>query len=391
MKGDDTRALPPGRMTSGHRRARLLLLLLPVWLIGCRPETPDPLQDLPPLEGRSTDPSRLPTPPATRPARVCLSHILVSYHGALQAWKKIKIDRSGARSRAKRLLQLARSKGMDFAELARRFSNDAETSQNGGDLGVVVPGMLHPALEAAGFSLGIGQVADLVESPRGFHILMRTKPSEAQAAEIVISYEGAHKYRPRQPRGYGEARKLAESIHARLLAGEDFGELARRYSDLGNFRRSGIYPIFRRGSRNPEFEKVVWGLEVGQLSAVIETTTGFHIVKRLPARRMAIRLIKIGYAQSDQKEKSSTGRTRSEARQLADELYRRATTGGEDFAALASRYSQGRGSNKGGLVDRLGRGQLPPALDRLAISTPIGKVSEVIEENGAFFLLKRVY
>lgn len=394
MNSDYAPFLPLVKLPASHGRVRplaLLLVLLPAWLSGCRPDVPDPLQDLPSLVGKSFDPSRLPRPPAVKPARVCLSHILVAYRGALHAWKKIRRDRHAAHIRAERLLQLARSRGTDFAELARRFSNDAETSTSGGDLGVVVAGMLHPSLEAAGFSLGIGQVAGPVESPRGFHILMRTEPSEAQAAEIVISYEGANKYRPRQPRSYLEARQLAESIHARILAGEDFQKLARSYSDLDNHRKGGIYPIFRRGTRNAEFEKVVWGLAVGRLSPVIETSTGFHIVKRLPVQRIAIRLIQIDFAESGQQQQADVSRTRAQAKELAEEIYRRVTAGGEDFASLASRYSRGRGSNRGGLSDKLARGQLPPALDNLAFSTPVGQVSNIIEVGNAFFLLKRVY
>lgn len=62
--------------------------------------------------------------------------------------------------------------GSDFVELARRYSIDA-TAKLGGDLGFIKKGSLLEELESVLFSLQVGQVSDIVRTPRGYHIFKR--------------------------------------------------------------------------------------------------------------------------------------------------------------------------------------------------------------------------
>ncbi len=61
------------------------------------------------------------------------------------------------------------SRGADFRDLARRFSEDA-SAPDGGDLGWVAPGELVPALSKAVFTLAAGETSGVVESSLGFHL-----------------------------------------------------------------------------------------------------------------------------------------------------------------------------------------------------------------------------
>jgi parvulin-like peptidyl-prolyl isomerase len=352
----------------------------------CQPP-PDPLQDLPPIEGLEADPARMPVAPAVAPERVSVSQILTAYRGAEKAYKKITLDREHARIRADRLLVLARAKGSDFGKLAREFSNDGKTSGVGGDMRTVERGQLHPDLERAAFGLEIGQVSDVVETPRGFHILSRHEPNEAQAAEIVITYTGAKRYTPRVPRDREGAKALAEQIHAQVLAGADFGEMAKAHSDLPNYEREGIFPVFRKGTRNEKFEEIVWNLPVDGLSEVEETPTGFHIVKRLPVRRIQVRAIRISF-RGDEVESDLP--SREEAQQLATRIHDQLEQDNEDFAWLASLHSDGDGKSKGGLMQPFDRGRIPYEIEREAFSLSIGEISGVFEAQSGFNILKRI-
>ncbi len=358
---------------------------------GCRPPPPDPYEGLPPVENLEQDPAKIPRQPEKPPESVCLSQILVSWKGAEGAYRRIKLGRNGARLRAERLLVLARARGTDFGELARRFSDDAETSVKDGDLGVVSRGQLHPAIERAGFSMETGQVAGPIETPRGFHIIMRTEPTEFQAAEILVTYTGARKYKPKTPRDREQAKQLAEQLLGRIRAGEDFFELARKYSDMHNSDKGGIYRIFRKGTKHPKFEEIVTGLAVGQVSDVIETSTGFHIVKRLPVRRIELRKIQIDYVAGDLLAFEPGKRTRKEAQRLAYDIYRRITEEGADFASMATLYSEGNGSGKGGDIGFVGRGELAWPVEKLVFALEPGQVSEVIESGTAFLIFKRIH
>ncbi len=368
--------------------AHLLLLLL---LAGCSPG-PSPVEDLPPLEGLTPDPDRLPRPPAEPPAQVPIRQVLCTYRGAKNAPGSIRRTRREARIRAEHLLELARARGQDFAALAKKYSDDASTSLSGGDLGVVGRGRLHPDLEKAAFGLGPGQVSDVAESPRGFHLLQRHSPTEFQAAEIAVTYTGAKqstRYRLRVPRAREEARGLAEQIHRRVLSGASFFAEAIAHSDLFNYESGGIYPIFKPGTHPPELEEIVSGLRVGAVSEIIETGTGFHIVKRLPVHRIQVRQILIEHRRPGEAADAHK-RSREEARRLALEVRARAQTPGSDFSALARKYSDGPAVDRGGENEPFGRGQRSFAFEQAAFSLKIGEISPVIEAPAGFFIVKRI-
>ena len=61
--------------------------------------------------------------------------------------------------------------GKDFAELAKKYSDDPGSASQGGDLGFVKKGVFYPEFEEAAFKLDVGQTSGIVESPVGFHII----------------------------------------------------------------------------------------------------------------------------------------------------------------------------------------------------------------------------
>jgi peptidyl-prolyl cis-trans isomerase SurA len=95
-----------------------------------------------------------------------------------------------AKSTALAVLDSAKA-GKDFAELAKRFSEDPAARKDGGDLGSFKKGDMQPELEKTIFSLKPGEISDLVSTPIGFHIIKLeakipgiTKPFESVKADI---------------------------------------------------------------------------------------------------------------------------------------------------------------------------------------------------------------
>ena len=77
-----------------------------------------------------------------------------------------------------------------------------------------------------------------------------------------------------------EIRKKMEDLLARARKGEDFAALAREYTeDPGSKENGGLYEDFPRGMMVKPFEDAAFSVPVGELSGVIETKYGFHILK----------------------------------------------------------------------------------------------------------------
>ncbi|HTY20690.1 MAG TPA: peptidylprolyl isomerase [Geobacteraceae bacterium] len=78
------------------------------------------------------------------------------------------------------VLQEAKS-GHDFAELAKKYSDDPQAAKDGGDLGTFKKGDMLPEIEAAVVGMKVGQISSIVNTPAGFHII---KLEERKAGEV---------------------------------------------------------------------------------------------------------------------------------------------------------------------------------------------------------------
>src|SRR3989454_4245235 len=76
------------------------------------------------------------------------------------------------------------------------------------------------------------------------------------------------------------ARQLAESLVVALRGGADFADVARRFSsDSGSREAGGELGWFRRGRMVKEFEDVAFRMRPGDISGVVETEFGYHIIQ----------------------------------------------------------------------------------------------------------------
>ena len=73
----------------------------------------------------------------------------------------------------------------------------------------------------------------------------------------------------------------AEEILAKLKNGEDFAKLAGEYSIDGSRRRGGDLGDFTRGVMVREFEEAAFSLQKGEVSGIVKTQFGYHIIKRM--------------------------------------------------------------------------------------------------------------
>jgi peptidyl-prolyl cis-trans isomerase SurA len=116
--------------------------------------------------------------------------------------------------------------GADFAQVARRFSDDPGSRERGGDLGWFRRGTMTPAFEEAAFRLRPGYVSSPVRTPFGFHIIqvLRAEPAEVQARHILIAPEITEE-------NARQAKETADSLVVLLRRGASFDSLVRLYHD----------------------------------------------------------------------------------------------------------------------------------------------------------------
>jgi len=166
--------------------------------------------------------------------------------------------------------------GENFEDLAMQYSEDPGTSEKGGGLGFVERGTLFQSFEEAAFKLNPGEISDIVETPVGLHLIqmIEKRGDKANVRHILVRLEVT------EGDEEGVLEKLIQ-IRERVLAGEDFGELAREHSQDHSTREEGgdlgWLPV--EGLQIQAFKSAIDTLQLGQISQPFETQFGYHIVK----------------------------------------------------------------------------------------------------------------
>jgi peptidyl-prolyl cis-trans isomerase SurA len=173
-------------------------------------------------------------------------------------------------------IQARLAQGESFPELAKQVSEDPGTAKRGGELGFVERGTLFPSFEEAVFKLEPGQVSDIVETPIGFHLIqaLEKRGDKINCRHILIRVEKSSQDEELVLRNL-------EKIRSRILAGEDFKQVARSCSEDSTTRNQGG----ELGWLTPEdiqidsFKNAVDTLRIGEITRPFQTQFGFHIVR----------------------------------------------------------------------------------------------------------------
>jgi peptidyl-prolyl cis-trans isomerase SurA len=213
--------------------------------------------------------------------------LVVSYVGADNARPTITRTKEQALERAHMIARMAKS-GDRLAELVRKYSDRQGASE---DLGLfrlrpAQPGAFGKEVGQAALALTPGAISDPVDTPTGYFVIERrtdppTGPTKVSARHILISYAGAEHAIAGVKRTEAEARTLADEIAKEAKApGANWGELAKHTDEPGSKETGGDLGSFARGQMVPAFERVAFSLAVGQVSDVVQTPFGFHIITR---------------------------------------------------------------------------------------------------------------
>ncbi len=351
--------------------------------------------------GEETKPSKVPTRPTRAPVRVVGAHILISHVEARRRRPGVTRTKIDARRRAAEALALARRPEVRFIEAIEKFSDEPFAVERAGRLG---PGRPVTRVQFRGpfkvlgdalFSMNVGQVSDIVETPAGFHILTRIPIVRYAASHILIQYKGSELAKPSVTRTKEEARKLAGEILSKAReAGADFAALAKANSDDPSRAQGGFLGYFETGQMALEIETALDQMNVGDVVGPLETPLGFHVLLKqkfesAKFHRITASQILIQY-RGAKKAKSSMVRTKEKASLLAQRVLSEVNQAGADFAALARKYSDGPEGPEGGSLGAFGRGYTTmPAFEKLAFTLQVGEVAGPVETPYGFHIILR--
>ena len=210
---------------------------------------------------------------------VQLAHILLRAPEAAspEQLQKLRLRGEQAVKRAKA--------GENFAQLTATFS-DAPDALQGGNLGWRPLERLPQIYAEAAVRMKPGEVSDLLRSSAGFHIIKFLGKRGGSAQASIQQTHARHiLIKVNEVVSETEARRKMENLRERLVNGGDFAELARLYSQDGSAAKGGDLGWISPGDTVPEFETAMDALKDNQLSPVVQSPFGMHLIQVLERRQ----------------------------------------------------------------------------------------------------------
>jgi peptidyl-prolyl cis-trans isomerase D len=201
----------------------------------------------------------------TTPEQVRASHILVKIEGK---------DDAIVKSKAESLLKQVKA-GADFADLAKKYSEDADSAKNGGDLDYFGRGRMVPEFDQAVFAMQAGTISDLVKTQYGYHIIKLVDKKTATTRSLAevrqqitdqLAYE----------RAQAQAADLSQGLERQISKPADLDKVGKAQGLA--VQESGFFahdePILGLGP-SPEAANKAFQMTQGDVSGALRASRGF--------------------------------------------------------------------------------------------------------------------
>lgn len=175
--------------------------------------------------------------------------------------------------------------GKDFEEAAFEYSEDPSAKTNRGNLGYFSTFQMVTPFENAAFSTSVGEISEPVKTSFGYHLLKVNDIRDNQG-EILVAHIMKMFPKDMTPETKQNLKTQIDSIYQEVQNGADFSELAKAKSDdKRSAVNGGEMPWFSSARMIPEFANPAFALKNnGDISEVIESPYGYHIIKKLDSR-----------------------------------------------------------------------------------------------------------
>lgn len=219
--------------------------------------------------------------------------------------------------------------------------------------------------------------------------LQESKSRPAEREEFNFSHILVRVPEQATPERIEAARERAQKAMNEARSGVDFSRLAASYSDAPDALQGGAMG-WRTHDRLPEiFAGMVARLKPGEVSEVLRSPAGFHVLKLLDRRgastggaavaqtRLRHILVRAGEQMSE-----------TNARRRLADLRQRIVSGSADFAELARVHSEDGTAARGGELDWIYAGDTVPDFERAYLELKIGEVSQPIRTPFGYHLIQ---
>ncbi|MCL2877239.1 MAG: peptidylprolyl isomerase [Acidobacteria bacterium] len=184
------------------------------------------------------------------------------------------------KEKAEEVLKLAQS-GQDFAELARKYSDDSGSAEQGGYLGTFTRGQMVPEFESAAFALESGELSGLVRSQYGYHIILSLRhenPTLESSREQLFAIASDRKLREL-------LLEKAEEAGAAAAKRADLNEVVKNLDFSVEVRETGLLqkdePLIDLGLSPEMIDDVFSMREIGEIGKPVEHAMGFAVPRLL--------------------------------------------------------------------------------------------------------------
>lgn len=136
----------------------------------------------------ATPPMPMPQQPQAPREMFAAKHLLVMYKGGRRAPEGITRSKEEAKARAIEAQKKAKDGKSKFEDLVKEYSDEPRAGERGGDLGTFAKGSMVPEFQAGLEKIKVGEISDVVETPFGFHVILRTQPAQPSAPAMPAGH-----------------------------------------------------------------------------------------------------------------------------------------------------------------------------------------------------------
>ena len=258
--------------------------------------------------------------------------------------------------------------GKDFTELAKEKSL-CPSRAKGGDLGLISYGKLVKEMNEVVFKLKTGEISEPFKTEYGWHVVQRIEPT------MKIEQKEDEKVRVRHI--LVEKKEEAEEIIKELKEGKDFTKLAMKHSLCPTKVKGGDLGLFGIGKMAKPLEDAAFKLKVGEFGEV-ETKYGWHVIQRIdPTMKIELppEKIRVSHILVEKKE---------DAEEIIKEL-----KSGKNFEEVAKEKSKCPSKDKGGDLGEIEKDSMVKEFEEAAFALDVGEISEPVETQYGWHIIKR--